>query len=302
MPPEIPQEPQSPALLKIPAPGRTAHHRLTATSLLPRCILLIRTLTRLKAPADNAFFATIERFAFVVTTDWHTSGAQATVNNNLQQIRTWIDNPTSGMPAPQFMVITGDFPNVSQTQASIDTVLGAGFLWYPVIGNHEIDDGISNFLYIRDTIVPSLPYIVNYGPSGSVNTSYSWEFSNAQFMVVNPYWDGTTNLNSDSNYGQGASNVGNIVTELRGWIDTELADSIMSHKFVFVHEPAYPDSRHIGDSLDQYPANRDAFVATLNARGVETLFCGHTHYYEHDVAPEYPLGNLHQVTNGTFQR
>ena len=59
--------------------------------------------------------------------------------------------------------------------------------------------------------------------------------------------------------------------------------------------------RHVGDSLDKYPANRDAFIATLNSNQVETLFCGHTHYYEHDIAPEYPLGNLHQVTNGALQ-
>ncbi len=31
------------------------------------------------------------------------------------------------------------------------------------------------------------------------------------------------------------------------------------------------------------------------------MFHGHTHYYEHDVAPEYPLGNLHQVTNGSLR-
>ncbi len=39
----------------------------------------------------------------------------------------------------------------------------------------------------------------------------------------------------------------------------------------------------------------------MNSNQVETLFCGHTHYYEHDIAPEYPLGNLHQVTNGALQ-
>ena len=56
-----------------------------------------------------------------------------------------------------------------------------------------------------------------------------------------------------------------------------------------------------GQLLDTYPANRDAFVTLLNNRNVETLFTGHTHYYEHDVAPEYPLGNLDQITNGSMR-
>jgi len=68
------------------------------------------------------------RFAFVVTTDWHTSSGQAPVETNLQQIRAWIDNFTTEMPAPSFMVITGDFPNVSQTQSAITNVLGPAFL------------------------------------------------------------------------------------------------------------------------------------------------------------------------------
>jgi hypothetical protein len=251
----------------------------------------------LQGSADNAFFATVERFAFVVTADWHTSGHQATVEDNLEQILSWITSPSPEMPAPAFMVVTGDFPYVSQTQSSIATVLGSGFLWYPVIGNHEIadDSTLSNFNYIRDTIIPPLPYIADYGPTGSTNTSYSWDYSNAHFVAVNEYWDGTTNANADHLAD------GDIRPQLRTWIETDLTDSSKSHRFVFVHEPAYPDNRHVGDSLDKYPVNRDAFIAVLNSNEVETLFCGHTHYYEHDIAPEYPLGNLHQVTNGALQ-
>jgi len=263
----------------------------TAAALWPA----YKNSSGIQGSADNAFFATVERFSFVVTTDWHTSSAQTTVENNLQQVNSWIISPTPDMPAPAFMVITGDFPYVSQTEASIDTVLGSGFIWYPVIGNHEISDDINNFNYIRDAIVPSLPYIVDFGPTGSTNTSYSWDYSNAHFVAVNEYWDGTTNTNADHLAD------GDIRPQLRTWIDTDLADSSAPHRFVFAHEPAYPAHRHVGDSLDKYPANRDAFIATLNSNEVETLFCGHTHYYEHDIAPEYPLGNLHQVTNGALQ-
>ena len=71
-----------------------------------------KNFNNISGAADNACFNEIAgRFAFVVTTDWHTSSAQATVEANLQQIKTWIDSPTADMPAPKFMVVNGDFPN-----------------------------------------------------------------------------------------------------------------------------------------------------------------------------------------------
>jgi hypothetical protein len=246
--------------------------------------------------ADNACFSEIpKRFAFVVTTDWHTSDAQpnTTVEDNLQQIKYWLDSPTTGMPAPKFMVITGDFPNLSQTQASISTVLGSDFLWYPVIGNHEISDNINNFYSIRDSVVPSLPHIVDYGPTGSENTSYSWDYGDAHFTVVNPYWNGTTSAGADS------ATDGNVTLALRSWIDADLAASNQTHKFAFLHEPAYPHDRHVGDSLDQYPADRDAFVSMLDSHSVQALFSGHTHFYNHSTSSNYLLlGDMHQITNG----
>jgi hypothetical protein len=260
-----------------------------------------KNFNALAGAADNAYCEIIYRaqaFAFVVVTDMHTSDSwpNATVENNLQQIRDWVDNPTPDMPAPAFMVISGDFPHLWQTEEIIDNVIGSDFLWYPVIGNHEISDNINNFYEIRDTKVPSLPHIVNYGPTGSQNTSYSWNYENAHFVAINAYWDGTTNSGADR------ATSGDIRPELRDWIDTDLIANEGGGgdkpEFVFVHEPAYPAHRHVGDSLDQYPANRDAFVSMLNDNEVEAMFCGHTHYYEHDVSTEFPLlGNLHQVTN-----
>ena len=156
-----------------PAPGQTAcliYPYFEAASMWPA----YKNYSNATGSADNACFdLSTGHFAFVVTTDLHTSDTY--YNNNIAsrigQIQYWIDNPTTSMPAPEFMVITGDFPNLSETQEIIDDELGTGFLWYPVIGNHEISDNISNFNAIRDTIVPSLPYIVNHGPTGSVNTT-----------------------------------------------------------------------------------------------------------------------------------
>ena len=193
--------------------------------------------------ADNVCYEVVERFAFVVVSDLHTSDADhTTVASNMQQIGEWIDNPTADMPAPAFMVITGDFPNLSQTEEIVNNVIRADFLWYPVIGNHEISDDIDNFYEIRDTMVPSLPYIVNHGPAGSVNTNYSWNYGGAHFVAVNAYWDGTTGTGADS------AADGDIVLALRNWIDTDLYETpgFDRPEFVFVHEPAFPASQACG--------------------------------------------------------
>ena len=246
------------------------------------------------AAVNYTLISPVESFAFIVTTDWHTSDSNPNIDiaAKVEKIANWVNNPTTEMPAPEFMVITGDFPNLSQTEGIIDDKLGSDFLWYPVIGNHEISDNINNFNTIRDTTVPSLPNIVNYGPTGSVNTNYSWDYGNSHFIAINPFWDGASNDHTSG---------GDIPAALNSWIGSDLAANGESHNFVFIHTPAYPAHRHVGEDLDANPANRDAFVATLNTYDVESIFAGHTHYYEHDVAPEYPLGSVHQITNGSLR-
>ena len=253
-----------------------------------------KNFNAVEGDADNAYFETVpaaEKFAFVVMSDLHTSSNQANVESNLQQVKYLINNANNDMPAPSFLVVTGDLPNLSQTEASIDLVLGANYLWYPVIGNHEISDDINNFYSIRDSKVPSLPNIFSYGPTGSANTNYSWNYGNAHFVAVNAYWDGSTSGTGDHSLD------GDIVPALNSWIQSDISSALKTHTYTFVHEPAYPDHRHIGDALDAHPANRDAFVTMLNNNNVDVLFCGHTHYYEHDLSSEYPLlGDVQQVT------
>ena len=247
------------------------------------------------AAVNYTEIAPADRFAFIVSSDWHTSDSNpnTAIAAKVEKIANWVNNPTTEMPAPEFMVITGDFPNLSQTEGIIDDKLGSDFLWYPVIGNHEISDNITNFNTIRDTMVPSLPNIVNYGPTGSVNTTYSWDYGNSHFIAINPFWDGASNDHTSG---------GDIPAALNSWIGADLAANDELHNFVFIHTPAYPAHRHVGEDLDANPANRNAFIATLNTYDVESIFAGHTHYYEHDVAPEYPLGRCTSNNQWFFAR
>ncbi len=263
----------------------------TATSMWPA----YKNFTAVVGAVDNPCVDIVRqspdpKFAFVVVSDLHTSSNEAAVQSNLGQIRDWLDNPTADMPAPEFMVISGDWPNATQTSSDIDSVLGTDFLWYAAPGNHEVSDDINNFYWYRDTLVPSLPHVVNYGPAGSINSSYSWTYENAHFVALNGYWNGTTNSGADT------AADGDVPPALLTWINNDLTANDQTHEFVFIHEPAYPEVRHTGDALDAHPANRDAFVSALDTQGVETLFVGHDHYYHHDTSAEYPLlGSVQQV-------
>ena len=274
--------------------GVPADSYFTATTMWPTYKNHIGTT----GAADNVCFDISDgKFAFLVSTDWHTSDStpNTAIAAKMEKMAYFVNNPTSEMPAPEFMVITGDFPDLTETETIIDDTLGSDFLWYPVIGNHEVSDDINNFYDIRDTMVPTLPYIDDYGPTGSTNSTFSWTFENAHFVSINAYWNGNTSSGSD------VAADGNIVPALNTWIGNDLSTYGQTHNFAFVHEPAYPAHRHVGDSLDQYPANRDAFVATMNTYNVQALFAGHTHYYEHDVSPEFALGDIHQITNGSLR-
>lgn len=69
----------------------------------------------------------------------------------------------------------------------------------------------------------------------------------------------------------------------------------MPCKIVCAHEPAYPEYRHIGDSLDQYPDHRNRFWSLLQTEGVAAFITGHTHYRK---MTEH--GGVYEITGGPF--
>jgi len=166
-----------------------------------------------------------------------------------------------------FHIITGDFDEPEYTDASLKLQFGEDVVWYPVVGNHELDKP-AFMEWIRNAYY-SLPYIVNEGPAGCETTTYSWDYGNAHFVAINEYYDGL----SDTVTG------GDIVDELYNWLVADLAANAKPVVFVSGHEPAYPEYRHVGDSLDKYPAHRDRFWKLLNDEQVMAYFCGHTHWY-----------------------
>jgi hypothetical protein len=118
------------------------------------------------------------------------------------------------------------------------------------------------------------PDIVNSGPSGCVETTYSFDYENAHFVVLNEYCDTQGDHVTD----------GDIPDHLYNWLANDLEQSTKEHIFIFGHEPAYPQpdadngrEHHMYDSLNKYPTNRDRFWNLLKVKGAKAYFCGHTH-------------------------
>jgi hypothetical protein len=173
-----------------------------------------------------------------------------------------------------FMISPGDLDvdPPSAVREMISTVLGEDYPWYPVLGNHD-PESPSTMRYLR-AYSRTVPHVVNRGPQGCEQTTYSFEWANAHFVVLNQYFDGVKDWGLE----------GDVVLELLAWLEADLAANTQDHVFVIGHEPLMPmpdmDNgrvRHQGDSLDEHPENAFRFHQTLLKYGVTAYICGHTH-------------------------
>ncbi len=239
----------------------------------------------LDSPASNA-----ADFHFTVTAD--PRGYHTDFGNVLQAIN---DGPAPGV----FHVSPGDIDGtIPENRAVIDDKFGTDFLWYPIIGNHEIDN-TNDISWIRNEYsngnslrTPLKDFTNQDGPTGSVETTYSWDYGRVHFVALNEYWNGGTEADSD------IGTDGDIVPELYDWLSDNLDANTRPLVFVFGHEPAFPQNRHIGDSLDQYETNRDNFWTLLEANDVLAYFTAHTHFYSKRQGDKNGDGNVWQLDAG----
>jgi hypothetical protein len=224
------------------------------------------------------------KFTFFVTSDQRQyAGPSYNRKNYFRGVVEAVRNQGGSV----FMVSPGDIDPPQDSKWTIEQVLGTDFLWYPVVGNRELTGkGIevsygANMQWLRDyeldaNGVGTPPNIVNTGPSGCVETTYSFDYENAHFVVLNEYCDTDGDDVTD----------GDIPNHLYQWLVDDLAATTKEHIFIFGHEPAYPQpdadngrARHMDDSLNKYQTNRDNFWNILKTVGVVAYFCGHTHNY-----------------------
>jgi len=178
-----------------------------------------------------------------------------------------------------FMISPGDIDPPAGVKWTITQTLGITYTWYPGVGNHELP-GEGRELYYGHNMdwLRSYDYgLVNPGPSGCPETTYSFDHENVHFVMLNEYCDTTGDTVTD----------GDVSDHLYDWLVADLDGADTEHIFVFGHEPAYPQpdadtgrkAHYLGESLDKYPWRRDPFWDLLRERGVAAYVCGHTHNY-----------------------
>jgi hypothetical protein len=252
----------------------------------PRCTHIDATTTahaNADAPGDRTTrnLRTVEhensnhQFTFAVTADMrYFSGPSYHTSQYFRGACEAIAGAGSGA----FMVIPGDIDPTTDVNWTITQTLGITYTWYPVVGNHELPNaGYEPYPGANMDWLRAHDYgTVNPGPSGCPQTTYSFNYENAHLVMLNEYCDAGSDTVTD----------GDMPDHLYSWLVNDLDNTDKTLIFVFGHEPAYPQPdadngrvRHLGDSLDQNPANRDRFWDLLRSRDVVAYICGHTHNF-----------------------
>ena len=230
------------------------------------------------------------RFKFTATSDNRpddTPGADPNNKDKWQHLLTQIRDANVGREPGmgEFHVICGDFDDPWTTHEDIqDCFDNNDVLWYPVVGNHERSTPYMGWIRDEydtghnDSRGPLKNFTNQDGPNGSVETTYSFDYGNAHFIVLNMYWNGNTTSGSDWALG-----FADVVDNLYEWLIEDLYSNTKPVVIVYGHAAAFPQYRHFADDgfITETPQNRDRFWKILNDRKVIAYFCGHTHFYYH---------------------
>lgn len=175
--------------------------------------------------------------------------------------------------AGAFMISPGDCDPPAPIRAAINEYLGTNYLWYPVIGNHDTTTR-ADMDWMRHWAEAGIPHLVRRGPPGAELTTYSFDFGNSHFVVLNEYYDGKSD----------AVSKGDVPDAASAWLGKDLAATQQTLIWVIGHKPiqSLPDmdsgrERHDGDSISSDTMHFDRFVQLLRKYHVRAYICGHTH-------------------------
>ncbi|MFH0930305.1 MAG: metallophosphoesterase [Candidatus Moraniibacteriota bacterium] len=139
---------------------------------------------------------------------------------------------------------------------------------YATQGNHDRtgDDKTDN------TWRDSFAFPTN-GPSGFSEQVYSFDLKNSHFVVLDSDKPKEHLVNGNQ----------------RAWLEQDLTRNKKENTFVFFHEPAYPVSSKITESLDKEPSERNALWQILKKHNVTAVFNGHEH-----IVSRRKIDNIYQ--------
>jgi predicted phosphodiesterase len=214
----------------------------------------------------------IDPFSFIISSDQR---EHATPEFRAHQYTLGGYEAINRIGKGSFMIVLGDLDPPTATRELIATVFGKDYLWYPVIGNHDTEvEANTDYIRAMNRGNNGLPYVLRKGPSGCEETTYSFDWNDVHFVILNVYFDGKSDKGGD----------GNIVPELLAWLENDLQQNKKLRVLVFGHEPLFPfmdmdngTVRHLNDALDKYPDNAQKFQRLLVKYHVNGYFSGHTH-------------------------
>ncbi len=179
-------------------------------------------------------------------------------------------------------------------------VYDAGIGVYISRGNHELmdtwnrstwpninpdDNHTTRWLNVfGNDLYPEL-MLPDNGPESEKHMTYAVTHKNAFIISLDNY----AGINHETNH---------MVNQK--WLDEQLAANTKTHIFVAGHETAFRALHR--DGLDNRPAERDAFWASIRNAGGRTYFAGHDHFYDHariDDGDGNPDNDIHQYIIGT---
>jgi hypothetical protein len=150
----------------------------------------------------------------------------------------------------------------------------------PCRGNHEAGSVDAERIWNK---VFTGPYALpRNGPASEKNLSWFYTFGDVLFVGLDQYQIQAETID-------------------QAWFDQALKTNPMPFVFSMGHEPAFMNGAHT-DTMDAYPAKRDAFWESMIAAGARAYFCGHDHLYDHMKivrAGPNPGPDMRQFTAGT---
>ncbi|OGI26711.1 MAG: hypothetical protein A2359_03480 [Candidatus Moranbacteria bacterium RIFOXYB1_FULL_43_19] len=144
---------------------------------------------------------------------------------------------------------------------------------YAVQGNH---DRVENMDECDQFWADAFSFPIN-GPSGFTEFAYSLDLKNSHFVFLDSDKPDEHKINSTQ----------------RDWLERDLAATKKENTFVFFHEPAYPVSSKMTESLDFDPAERNALWRILEKHNVKAVFNGHEH-----IVSRRKIGGVYQFVFG----
>ncbi len=172
-----------------------------------------------------------------------------------------------------FMISPGDCDPPGPVRATLDRYLGTNYLWYPVAGNHETTSA-GTMTWLRRWSAKGIPHLVRHGPPGAENTTYSFDYANSHFVMLNEYYDGR----ADTSRGDDLPDVA------LQWLEDDLGATHQQLIWVVGHKPieSMPDMdtgrvRHPKDSVSGHADQVTRFLQILSRHHARAYLCGHTH-------------------------